>query len=239
MNDESSNELSEVCFDRLVDGELSAQEYRALLASCDADPALWRRCALAFLDAQALRGEIAGIRRAEAALPTAMPVLQIQRGSPRWLSLLLVAASFVIAFWGGLLVQQEFAPLAHQNEQVAQSHEPAEGQRAHEAFRPSESPLVQEQEPQLLGNIRLVVDGGSEDQQQPIEVPVYDLKQIGPDWLSSDHPALRESVIEALKRRGRIVESQVELLPLPLDEGRQIMLPVEQIQITPVSRRSY
>lgn len=239
MNDESSNEHSDVCFDRLVDGELSAKEYRALLASLDEDPALWRRCALAFLDAQALRGEIAGIRRAEAALPTAMPVSLTQRGAPRWLSLLLVAASFVIAFWGGLLVQQKLAPLARPKEEIAQSHEPAGAQRAHEAFRPSEAPLAHEQEPQLLGNIRLVVDGGPENQPQPIEVPVYDLKQVGPDWLSSDHPVLRESVIEALKRRGRIVESQVEWLPLPLDEGRQIMLPVEQIQITPVSRRSY
>jgi hypothetical protein len=53
----------DVKLDRLVDGELSADEYRALVASLDEEPGGWRRCALAFLEAQALAGEISGVRR--------------------------------------------------------------------------------------------------------------------------------------------------------------------------------
>ena len=48
-SDTNDNEI----FDRLVDGELTADERRALLASLDSRPDGWRRCALAFLEAQA------------------------------------------------------------------------------------------------------------------------------------------------------------------------------------------
>jgi hypothetical protein len=41
--------------DRLVDGELSDAERRALLARLDREPDGWRRCALAFLEAQCWR----------------------------------------------------------------------------------------------------------------------------------------------------------------------------------------
>ena len=39
-------------FDRLVDGELSASERQQLLAALDTTDDGWRRCALAFLEAQ-------------------------------------------------------------------------------------------------------------------------------------------------------------------------------------------
>lgn len=47
--DVNNNEL----FDRLVDGELAEDERRILLLSFDREPEGWRRCALAFLEAQA------------------------------------------------------------------------------------------------------------------------------------------------------------------------------------------
>src|SRR5947208_659233 len=41
--------------DRLVDGEVAEPERRALLSRLEQAPAGWRRCALAFLEAQAWR----------------------------------------------------------------------------------------------------------------------------------------------------------------------------------------
>ena len=52
----------ELRLDRLVDGELSAQEYRALLAALDEEPDSWRRCAMAFLEAQTLGQELCRLR---------------------------------------------------------------------------------------------------------------------------------------------------------------------------------
>lgn len=43
---------------RVVDNELSTDELRQLVAACERRPELWRRCALAFLEEQALRSEL-------------------------------------------------------------------------------------------------------------------------------------------------------------------------------------
>jgi len=45
-------------FDLLVDGEMSESQRRELLAGLDDQPDGWRRCALAFLDAQCWRDEL-------------------------------------------------------------------------------------------------------------------------------------------------------------------------------------
>jgi hypothetical protein len=45
---------------RLVGNELSDQDYRALLQRMEAEPGLWRDCALAFLEEQAIRQALAG-----------------------------------------------------------------------------------------------------------------------------------------------------------------------------------
>lgn len=241
MNDPMKSEFLDAAgFDRLVDGELSAAEYRALLAALDQEPDGWQRCAMAFLEAQAWRCEISGIRRGQDhATPADRAVAATNHGARRWLPLLAVAASFIVAFLGGLYVQQRIDALERRGGQLAQGSNPVHKQPAHEALRPEDEFLAEGQEPQSLGNIRLVVDGGPGNEAQPIDVPVYDLRQVGPQWLTQDRSILPPEVIEALHRRGRKVESQIQFLPLPLDEGRQIVLPVEQIQITPVSRRSY
>src|SRR5688572_13787438 len=45
--------------DRLVDGELDGPQREALLRALDAQPGAWRRCAMAFLEAQAWQRALA------------------------------------------------------------------------------------------------------------------------------------------------------------------------------------
>ena len=59
MRDDLPEHLrDEAVFDRLADGELSLEETRSLLRSLDERPDGWRRCALAFLEAQAWSQEL-------------------------------------------------------------------------------------------------------------------------------------------------------------------------------------
>ena len=59
--------------DRLVDGELSAEARRAFFARLDASPEGWKRCALAFLEAQAWRESfVEAAREAPASATTAV-----------------------------------------------------------------------------------------------------------------------------------------------------------------------
>src|SRR5205814_739732 len=53
----------DILLDRLVDGELSGNERRQLLESFDKRPEGWRRCALAFLEAQSWREEMGQVAR--------------------------------------------------------------------------------------------------------------------------------------------------------------------------------
>src|SRR3990172_4689745 len=59
----------DILFDRLVDGELSPGERRELLASLDGRPDGWRRCALAFLEAQAWGNELPQVVAARLSSP--------------------------------------------------------------------------------------------------------------------------------------------------------------------------
>ena len=99
-------------FDLLVDGELSEADRRALLLRLEHETDGWRRCALAFLEAQCWKSELGQITTPAQELVRTEPV---SRAKPtgRWRSLrqyaattLTVAASFLIALvvvrgWSG------------------------------------------------------------------------------------------------------------------------------------------
>src|SRR5438552_121834 len=92
--------------ERLVDGELSPEEYGALLASLEEQPGAWRQCALAFLESQVLRQELGQMRRS-LDVPQNEPVRSgvAPKKNNVWEKvqvLLALAASFLIAFSLGL-----------------------------------------------------------------------------------------------------------------------------------------
>jgi hypothetical protein len=86
--------------DRLVDGELGQAERQQLLRQLDREPDGWKRCALAFLEAQAWGETIAagaaeGVARMPAAVPPSRP-----RSLPRLAAL---AAAVAVAFGVGFV----------------------------------------------------------------------------------------------------------------------------------------
>ena len=64
-----SLQISKIDLDRLADGELADPERLALLHRLELDPDGWRRCALAFLEAQAWRQAAADLARELAPAP--------------------------------------------------------------------------------------------------------------------------------------------------------------------------
>src|SRR5271169_215402 len=99
--------------DLLVDGELSEADRRALLLQLEHEPDGWRRCALAFLEAQCWQAELGRIAPS-GALDSARPeaVSQVEPSERRqgWrqyaATTLAIAASFLLALvvvrgWSG------------------------------------------------------------------------------------------------------------------------------------------
>jgi hypothetical protein len=247
--DNEFNKPDDGRFDRLVDGELSADEYCALIASLDDDPSGWRRCALAFLENQALAGDLGSIRRSldlddpgaggsQGQRDGRGDLTPPRRTSPRDLgAMLAIAASFLLAFALGVAAPRFFAgppqdgniagnlkasaPLA------ANTSQPDVGGDRHQTLRP-------------IGGLRLVMDGAESEMPQAGRVPIYEVEGGLEQYLQSDQvQALAPELVKMLEQRGHDVQRQQQYIPVQLDDGRQIIVPVEGYQITPVNRRVY
>ena len=102
----------DILLDRLVDGELSPAERRELLASLDGRPDGWRRCALAFLEAQTWRGELPQLVAEATSSPRQTSVEEVPL-EPEWtMNWYTIAASLLFAFTMGLAFRD--LPHSHQ-----------------------------------------------------------------------------------------------------------------------------
>jgi len=223
-------------FDRLVDGELSADEYKALVAGLDDEPGGWRRCALAFLEAQALGGELTAIRHSgQLAEQPAMPVTLAARkpaDPARWKLLVAMSASFLVAFILGVTLPSLW-PAADKSRAAAPEIPvgPSPGDQA----TALPNGMVR-----TVGNAQLVLDGPEGTLSAAGQVPIYEVPDNATSsWLAEQEPAMSAELIRELTRRGHRVERQEQYVPVSLEDGREGMIPVESYQITPVSRRSY
>jgi hypothetical protein len=221
----------DILFDRLVDGELSASERRRLLASLDDQPGGWRRCALAFLEAQCWSEGLGELLWQPVASHANDEKISVARRAParlerrRQVVWLAVAAGLLAAFTLGL-TWRGGAPIAGNaaapsGETIAEvipppaSHSP-DATRAADALT-----LWVRDEAGKVRPLRVpLVDAGTLDQQLGLEF------QTG----------LPADVRSQLQDRGFDVHSKRRYAPLWLENGRPMIVPVEDTRIVPVSR---
>src|SRR5262245_17750719 len=103
----SAPPIDQRLLDRLVDGELDAAGRRELLNALDDQPGGWRRCALAFLEAQAWRSELRGAvrRRFSVTAPAAAVAAGPRSRHVRLGQAGVIAAALIVAFGAGWLVR--------------------------------------------------------------------------------------------------------------------------------------
>lgn len=220
--------------DILVDGELAETERRDLLARLDQTPGGWRACALAFLEAQCLRESLGKVDIE----PVATAKVVVSRSLPpsRWVrrigGVVAVAASVLAAlglgWWAGGLQRtlglSGVTPTtptnlaANQREAVA----PARLQSA----EPTEPTALPETPPMMT--VALPAWGGD----GPVQLPVVERDQLDPSFLYPDaHSAFPAQLREALRRAGYQVRQSRDFLPVPVQDGRHAILPVDQMDI--------
>ena len=223
-------------FDRLVDGAFSPSEYKAFVAALEDEPGGWRRCAMAFLEAQAWGKEFAAIRRMEemAVRPAdAKPIFRRAKiVSPG--TLLCAAASFVLAFGLGLFSYSKlFPPDVAATTVIAKAPHGTGVAKKENQLSPSAP------ESFAFEEMHLVVDRGEGLPPEEIVVPVRESRNPGAEALVETEPAISDSILRSLRLRGHRITRKQEFIPIPLEDGRQVIFPVEQYQITPVSSKSY
>ncbi len=246
MGDNTSNVTDEQ-LDRLVDGELSEPQRRELLSGLDKEPEGWRRCALAFLAAQSWRDAMGAMLReppetARSATPSSSP------RRPAWLrrheTLLATAASFAVALVVGSVVRPMFFPPGG----------PAPSLTQLAADVPSQSPVATQPtvspwsgQPAGPGAapatpwrmVTVSLPDGPQGTREPIELPAVEQDRWNGDWLGNLPQALPPAMVQALQQSGRQVQQSRQLVPIPMEDGRRLVVPVDQIDIHYVGNRGY
>jgi len=240
MNSTQGFPVDDKMLDRLVDGELSREEYDAVLRSLDQAPGEWRRCALAFLEAQAWQRDLGELRYG-APIPSPAAVASRQpAASNRWSLLLAVAASFLVAFGLGLLIQP-FSPATPSGggEQLAEKVVPPD---VPTGGAPQPSALVPAAEPSMRspsGNVMVTMDGGDGSGSREVLVPVYDWSPQSEDMLSRMPADIPSEVRRAVQAMGYELRLNRQFIHGETADGRPALIPVEQFEIVPAGRRAY
>ena len=212
--------------DRLVDGELSADERRALLASLDDEPGAWRRCALAFLEAQSWRWQLSRLAAEPLVCKTSaeVAVASQARGRRRFWELgLAIAASLLVAFGLGTRV-------ASTEKAAAEHSTPAQTQIDLAADNETEpAPEIAEESPKWETLMLASADGADAD--NPFQLRVLNADEPEQDWTLDEESGLPASLQTLLEASGLQVERQRRLLPIDLSDGRRMVVPVEEIDI--------
>src|SRR4051812_3952845 len=200
--------------DRLVDGELAADEYRELLAALDEEPGGWRRCATAFLEAQALAADLHGLALAPcgAASATALAKSDVEQRS-NMVMLLAIAASFLLAFGLGIAAPSilHFATQEAQRSGNYLTQEPGTN-GVPDASQPgaASSRLTEDDEPRYVGDVQLVFDGERPTSPEAGRVPVYDVGRNVNSYLSHESPALTPEMIDLVRQLGFDVRHELQ-----------------------------
>lgn len=209
MNRQLNARELERWIDRLVDGEISDDDRRALLLRLDEEPggAGWRRCALAFLESREWRGSLSHspALRKHATLPI--------RPAQAWA----MAASVALAFWLGSVTRRP-----------APAEAPAPPEAVAEVPTLT-SPSVENEVREAPIDELFALDG---------RAPSGPWSWPG-ELSSARVPELPAAVIDDWRRRGYEVESRPRVVSINGEEGRQAQLPVNEVRVRYVGDRTY
>ena len=205
-------------FDRLVDGELSEEDRRGLLSQLEREPGGWRRCALAFLEAQAWKREFAALLSP----PVEAAAKPRPAGSPWWNrhagTVLAMAGSFLIALMLGLHlsghdITTAVTPLTPHGRQ------PAEAASASNPWQ----------------MVTLTARGGG----NALQLPAIKADRLDEAWLRNIPAPVSPDLLQALQESGHRVQQRRGLLPVEMNDGRRLVVPVNQVDINYVGRPSF
>jgi hypothetical protein len=219
-------------FDQLVDGELPEAERRQLLQSLDLAPDGWRRCALAFLEAQSWgqglksfvrEPAIASRPGSDADKAASLPTVRGRQRVYTWAAIaagLLVAATLVI--W-----QKNTGPSATDlATNIQSSPEVAPEAPTSAPGRPTDDAIT-----------FFVRDESG--RQRPVRVPLMDAESLDREHGMQFQTGVPVEVRNRLQDRGYQVQSRRRYAPLMLENGGRMFVPVEDTKIVPVSQNVY
>jgi len=229
----------EVMLDRLVDGELSAEHRRAFLAAMEHSEDGWRRCALAFLEAQSWRSEFKQLVGSPQRAQFALPAKTVRRRTRRleMLRRVSLVAVLLAVFFAGLAI-------GHNGELPS----PVSSNRPHQIAGQvstggvDQLPATQQNHPEVnpvKGDVLTLWVHDEQGQPQAVDVPLLDADTLDSQLGMTFRSGIPQQVCEKLADHGFQVKSRRHYAPLWIEGGTSLMVPVEDTKIVPVSRPVY
>lgn len=234
--------LDDLTLDLLVDGELSPAARRDLLARLDSIPGGWRRCALAFLEAQSWREDFGAISRPPERRPMSPPAQPVRhlRTLHSLGTVAAMAASFLLALGLSFLVRNGWPSAAS----LETPGPVAAVDKTNEA--PAlPAPAAEEAMPSRPSNwnltggpwetVTLPVSNGAD----PLELPATERETFDERWWNHLPSAIPHEMLQALEQSGHQVDLRRRLMPFPMKDGRQLVVPVDQVDVHYVGYPTY
>lgn len=234
--------------DLLVDGELGEAERSELLRQLDREPGGWRKLALAFLEAQAWKQAIGAMAaRQRPAASGAQPASNTsarRQGLPLgWIgTVAAMAASFLFAAALGLMVIRNPGGLPMPGEGLIADGSPtprAVNVATGNALSAPRETAVAAISPKQWQTVRVALPTGPQGNGETVELPAIERDRLDEALLSSLPAALPPEVLGALHGRGYEVRQRRELLPVNLQDGRGLVVPVDQVELRYVGEQKY
>lgn len=211
--------------DRLVDDELTDTERRELLLRLERTPDGWRRCALAFLEQQTWRGETKawtnGTPETQIRSAPASVARRTWSTASAWTPLATAACVLVaLGVWAVLRDRDGSEPARiYRPEGAGVATSATPGTASQRGSAP---------------NMRFVVDGGPNQNDEVVEVPLVDAGQMDEALFGTWPQSVPPEVLQMLERSGHQVVRERRLMPFDLRDGRRVVVPMDQVEIHPV-----
>lgn len=240
----SDEQRDAMLIDRLVDGELSGDERRHLLASLEAQPDGWRRCALAFVEAQTWRGAMGSLLQDSAAPvePKSLPIVVENSGSAGASSARSEASRSHLATWFAVAASVVVAfGLGRQSGVMRSASEPSGQQIASAPTIPNDKTDSPRLERTNRGDAVTLVVNDRNGVPQRIEVPLVEGRQLGQAFGDVPHWSSPE-LDRQLDERGLDLDARRRYAPIYFEQENKIVpmvVPVDDAVVRPASRPVY
>lgn len=243
--------------DRLVDGELVGTERRSLIARLEQAPDGWRRCALAYLEAQEFRRSMATIgnpmeaQREKAAVdlhldaPSPSAVRRGPSSASRWLVLAsALMVSFAVGMGAGRAVFLGDENVANTSPLINRDNSPDPPDSVPNPSRDSQpgnaaterkppAPPVQKSAPRT-GEVRVVGLVRIADESSHVSnyvMPVFSGTGLDQEWLKSMPLPYTDEQVRKLKQDGYQVEQRRQLMEVNLADGQNLSIPFGTVNL--------
>ena len=80
--------------------------------------------------------------------------------------------------------------------------------------------------------------GSGTTDERKLELPVVMAASVDPHWLDERKSAVPREALEAWRKAGHVVTQSEEIWRIDFEDGRQVLLPVEQVEIDYAAEKS-